>query len=139
MVVKSATLRNGKLIQEDALVGKLVRKRLSSLKLCHENERIYGDLSQDPEIYVLSEKIRNEGLLDPLVISEDNYIFSGYKRRLALMILGQEWVPCRRIPKRRSLMTSEECIALLREYNRYRDKTVQQQLHEELIDLNPDA
>src|SRR5262249_53740113 len=59
-------------------------------------------------------------------------------RHAALQKIGQEWVWCRVLRARRDSMSKEEYIALLREHNRQRHKSVAEQVREEMIDINPD-
>lgn len=123
-------------------VGKayhVIRKRLSSLKPSPENLQIYRDSdADDPENVKLEESIRRHGLREPLVITADGYIVSGHRRYAALCRIGQVMVPCIVLNVRRDSMTTDEYIALLRDHNRQRHKSVAEQIREEMIDSNPE-
>jgi hypothetical protein len=116
-----------------------VRKRTASLKPSPENASLYRDPSDDTDIDDLAESIRKNGLLESPIITRDNYIVSGHRRHAALLFIGREWVTCRVLPVRRDAMTADDYIALLREHNRQRNKTVAEQVREELVDIDPDA
>ena len=51
--------------------------------------------ADDPAVQSLAEKIRRQGLLQPIVITRDNVIVSGHRRRVASMLAGLTSVPCR--------------------------------------------
>ena len=103
---------------------KIVRKRVSSLKPSPENQQIYRALNDDPDIDGMVKSIKQIGLLDLPVITLDNYIVAGHRRHEALRRIGRVWVKCRQLQKRRDSMTRDEYIALLREHNRQRSKSV---------------
>jgi hypothetical protein len=119
--------------------AKICRKRVASLKPSPENQELYGSTDDDPDIGVLAESIRKFGLREPLTITIDNYIVSGNRRRAALLRIGQQWAPCRVLSVSRDGMSTDEFIALIREYNRQRNKTVADQVREELVDVDPEA
>jgi hypothetical protein len=113
-----------------------VRKRVASLKPSPENTRLYRPTREDPGISMLADSMKKNGC-DPLVITLDNYIVSGHRRHAALQLLGQKWCTCKVLPFRRSDKTADEYLLLLREYNHQRNKTVAEQVNEELVDLDP--
>ncbi len=117
---------------------KVVRKRLSSIKPSPENLDIYRATEDDPDINALAKSIKARGLQEPLLLTQDNFIVSGHRRYAALEEIGQVVAPCRVLPVRRDSMTRDEYLVLLREHNRQRNKTVVEQVREELIDINPD-
>jgi hypothetical protein len=116
---------------------KHVRKRVLTLKPSPENGLLYRPPSDDPDIDRLAESIRKNGC-DALIITADNYIVSGHRRRAALLRIGQEFVRCRVLPQRRDSMTTDAYVLLLREYNHQRNKTVAEAVREELVDIDPD-
>lgn len=89
--------------------------------------KLYGELNTDG----LKERIREDGILVPLVIKEDNTIVSGCRRWKSAMELELDTVPV----ELKSYATElEEKIAIL-DYNRYRDKNFSQKMNEaELIE-----
>jgi ParB-like nuclease domain len=67
---------------------------LSSLRVCPENENVYGAQSvDDPDIVGLIESIRDNGLLEPIHISADNVVISGHRRRFCAFQAGLRMVP----------------------------------------------
>jgi len=117
---------------------KTVRKRVESLKPSPENTEIYRDPFDDPDIDKLANSIK-KNRCDPLVITSDNFIVSGHRRHVALRLNDQQFVQCHVLPHPRSYWTHDEYVLLLREYNHQRNKTVAEQVREELIDIDPDA
>jgi ParB-like chromosome segregation protein Spo0J len=82
----------------------------------------------------LAESIKKRGLDYPLQVTLDNYIVAGHRRRAALEHIGRVWARCQVLPLSRDSMPTDEYIALLREHNRYRDKSVTEQINEELVE-----
>ncbi len=103
-----------------------------------ENNLIYRPINpDDPEIVALAKSIRQHGILEPLVISADNYIVSGHRRFAAAERADLDFVPCRRLTIRRSDDIAA-WVRLLREHNRQRDKTNAEKLREEMVTVNPE-
>jgi hypothetical protein len=115
---------------------KVIRKRVSSLRPSPENEVLYRSMVDDPGIDALAESIRKNGLFEPLVITADNHLVSGHRRHTALLRIGQRFATCRVLNVNRASMTTDEFIALMREHNRQRNKTIAEQVREELIDVD---
>jgi hypothetical protein len=116
----------------------IVRKRLSSLKPSPENDQLYRPV--DPaskEIQELAASIAKNGIKEPLVVTADNYILSGHRRRVAAKLNGQVMVPCRVMRFKRVGMDKSKFIEHLREHNRQRDKSLTEKLREELVSVNP--
>jgi hypothetical protein len=116
---------------------RIIRKRVGSLKPSPENERLYD--RNDGDIREFAQRIKAEGLLEPLVVTADNFLVSGHRRHAALTLLGQKFVPCRVLPVRRADMDPDAYLALLRRFNRQREKTVAEKVRETLVDVDPDA
>jgi hypothetical protein len=114
-----------------------VRKRVSSLKPSPENRDLYRHVDDDPDVDALEASIKKNGLHTPLTVTSDNYIVSGHRRHAALVRIGQAFVPCRVLPVRRDSMTKDEYVAMLRDHNHQRNKTVAEQVREELVDVDP--
>jgi hypothetical protein len=93
-------------------------------------------VAEDPDIDSLAESIGRIGLQEYLIITLDNYLVSGHRRHAALLHLGREWVKCKVLQLRRDSMTKDEYVSLLREQNRQRNKTVAEQVNEELVDAD---
>ena len=116
----------------------LDRISLDKIKPSPENDEVYSPISaEDPEIRALAESIESDGLLEPLVVSEDHWILSGHRRYAACKLAGLTIITVRIEPIRRS-DDPDRFMVLLREYNRQREKTNSERLREELISINPD-
>jgi ParB-like nuclease domain len=113
-----------------------VRKRVASLKPSPENGQLYDYNAAD--IQEFAARIRAEGLLEYPIVTSDNYIVSGHRRHAALTRLGQVFVTCRVLPFRRADLTTDDYIALLRRYNRQRDKSVAEKVRETMVDIDAD-
>src|SRR5262249_21415227 len=129
------SVANGRAVQRGSK-GRMVRKRVSSLKPSPENEKLY-DAKDDEELADLAESIRTKGLLQHLVITLDNFIVSGHRRHAALVILDRYMVVGEVLPVRRDSMSQDDYIALLREHNRSRHKSTAEQVRETVVDLRP--
>ncbi len=88
-----------------------------------------------PRSFALAESVREHGIREPLVITQDNYIVSGHRRYVAAGIACLLEVPCRRVDVSR--IGNPNFVRLLREYNRQRVKTRQEQLREEVVSAKP--
>ena len=111
--------------------------RLGDLIASPENEELYQPVrDDDPEIIALAESIEEDGVREPLVITQDNYIVSGHRRYAAARIAWLREVPCRRLDVSRK--SNPNFVRLLREYNRQRVKTREEQLREEVVSVNPE-
>ena len=99
--------------------------------------RYLAEFLSDPEVIALAQSIREHGVLDPLVISEDRFIISGHRRHVAAQLAGRKRVPCRRQPIRRS-RDPDGFLVLLREHNRHRDKSYDETIREEIVSANPE-
>jgi hypothetical protein len=114
---------------------KIVRKRVASLKPSPENRDLYD--RNDEDIQEFARRF-DPGKMDPLVVTLDNYIVSGHRRHAVLTRRGTVLCNCRVLPRRRGDMPTDEYIALLRDYNRQRDKTAAEKVREALVDVDPD-
>lgn len=103
-----------------------------------ENDQIYRPIDpKDPAIKELAESIRRNGLLEAIVITADGYIISGHRRYAAAKLVGLSKIPARRLKVSRT-KNRHAFVKLLREHNRQRDKTHDEKLREDLIDITPD-
>jgi hypothetical protein len=85
----------------------------------------------------LKASIAANGVQAPLLITTDGNIISGNQRHAAAIEAGLDEVPCIVLDVRRSDFTQDEWIALLREHNCGREKTLDERVREALIDINP--
>lgn len=102
-----------------------------------ENEKLYKPVNRDdPEIVELSLSIREHGVQEPLVVTEDFWILSGHRRHQAALLAGLETIPCRVKPFKRA-DDPDQFLVLLREFNRQREKSFDEKLREETIAIDP--
>ena len=102
----------------------IVRVDLERLKPHPINDEIYSFNSQDHK--ELKKSITLLGLLEPIVITNDNLILSGHRRYGVIKELGWEDVDCR-------LVDVENPKIFIVEANRQRKKTTQEILKEAII------
>ncbi|MCJ7616002.1 MAG: ParB N-terminal domain-containing protein, partial [Desulfobacterales bacterium] len=100
-----------------------ILKSPKELKPHKTNTQIYGTEIVDAD---LVESIKNKGILEPIVILEDDTILSGHRRWLAAKELKLERVPCRSMSFSDELDEKEALI----EFNRQRSKTYSQRMNE---------
>jgi hypothetical protein len=131
----STDAENGKLSKSHS-DHPIVRKRVASLKPSPENATLY-DADDPEEIAMLAASIKGNGCA-ALFITRDNYIVSGHRRHAALLLNGQVWINCHVLDVRRDQMNRDEFIALLRDHNRQRHKSVAEQVRETLVDVDRD-
>ncbi len=113
----------------------LVWKSTSKVHPSPENNLLYRPVVRDdPEIVKLAESIRERGVLEPLIISEDGFIISGHRRHLAACLAGNKKVPCR--VAKGVYHGDDEFLRLLREANRQREKTNEERLREEIVSVS---
>lgn len=124
-------LRGTHLIQ--ACLGKLCTLKPEAIRPCPNNDDLYDPINKhDPSFLALVQDIGENGILEPIVISQDGVILSGHRRLAAAQHLGLETVPVR-IQKDVSYQDDpEQFFALLASYNRQRVKTTAEQVREEL-------
>jgi hypothetical protein len=127
----AATGRNGKLRH-----GRTLRLRLDDLIPATLNDKVYKPVDpNDPEIDALAESIAEHGVKEPLVVTLDNVILSGHRRRVACQMADVKTVPCRR----ENVWSHDPAFpALLVEYNRQRIKTADELIREEIVGTSPD-
>jgi ParB-like chromosome segregation protein Spo0J len=104
-----------------------------------ENEQLYRPIvASDPEMVALTASVKAEGILEPLVVTQDGYILSGHRRHAAATAAGLPRVPCRVYPMRRE-EDPDRFVQLLRAFNRQRVKTFDEKMREALVDVQPAA
>jgi hypothetical protein len=99
------------------------------------NDTIYKPVSEDdPAVIKLSEDIADLGVLEPLVITLDNTILSGHRRRVGAKMAGLKVVPVRRHPIRRDDPNFERVLVA---FNSQRVKTADESIREEVVRTSP--
>jgi hypothetical protein len=107
------------------------------LKPSPENRELYRD--DQTGLREFGEHLKKHGVIEPLVITADNYIASGHRRHAAAVLVGIAELPVRVLDKERDEYTADEYLALLREYNRQRAKTLDTLIAEAAVDADPEA
>lgn len=116
--------------------GHVRKMLLSQIKPSPENDTLYRPIDPtDPEVRALAASIRQHGVKEPLVLTQDHFLLSGHRRYAASKLVGLSEVPCRFEP---ICHTDPEFMTLLREYNRQREKTDAERLRETIVDIDPE-
>ena len=121
-------------------IPRLVRE--SEIDLCDiypspENDQLYKPVDpNDPAIIALAKSIRERGVLEPLIVTLDQYIVSGHRRYAAATIAGLKTVPCKVLSMRRD-DDPDAFVRLLREHNIQRVKSFDEVLREEVVAADP--
>ncbi len=118
---------------------KLYQLPLDAIRPAPENDALYRPANpNDPEFKRLVASIREHGVIDPLVVTTDNWILSGHRRHAAAELAGLNAVPCRIVTLNKAKEPGR-FLKLLREFNRQRDKSIDEILREEIVSTNPEA
>jgi hypothetical protein len=103
-----------------------------------ENDALYGIIREDdPDVIKLSDEIRRDGILEPLVVSADYKIISGNRRLTAARLAKLETVPCRF--RMDVLQGYPLFVSLIVSHNSQRVKTIDQQARELAATLDPET
>ncbi len=123
-------------VHPQAELGQVRFLPLPTLTPAMQNDLLYRPVDpSDPDIKALAESIRQRGVLEPLVVSCDGVIASGHRRHAASHLAGLTKVPCRVIEMP---STDPGFVAVLREFNRQREKTDVERLREEVVSADPE-
>lgn len=132
--IMSTTVKHARLKQETGHDRFLLS--VKNIKPSPENDKLYRSVNpDDPQTISLADSIRQFGIVEPLVLTLDNFIVSGHRRFAAAKLAGLKFVPVRREEIRRS---DPDFVRLVREYNRQREKTLDERLREEIVSVNVD-
>ena len=121
----------------DGAKSRLVRISPGKLRPSPENAQLYAD--NDASLNEFAERIRQQGVIEPLVITKDRFIVSGHRRHSAALRIGLAEVPCRQLTFNRRDLPTDQYVKLLREFNRQRSKTIDEILRESVVDADPDT
>jgi ParB-like nuclease domain len=101
------------------------------------NDMIYGAIDPyDESLDELVALMESEGQLDPIVLTLDNVLISGHRRRAAATRLNWSYLRARRHPIRSDHPDFEKLLVV---YNAQRDKTPNVRVREQLVLTDPDA
>jgi len=118
--------------------GEIVECNITSILPAPENDKLYRPIiDTDPEIIALTESIEQNGQREPIVLSLDYRILSGHRRFMACKLAGLRSVNVR-FEKVSYATQRDEFVKLLREFNRQRVKSLDEQIRESIIDADPD-
>ena len=98
-----------------------------------ENDNIYGEISHDLEFQKLVASVNDEGVLEPLKVTKDNFIVSGHRRFAAAKRCRLTSVPVIYLPIYRSKMDSLTYRRELAKHNLQRKKTAAMSMKEALL------
>jgi hypothetical protein len=97
------------------------------------NDQLYDPVDEnEPSFRALVENIRENGILEPIVVSSDGYILSGHRRHAAACRLELDRIPVRIRHDVSYEGDRDEFLRLLASYNRQRVKTTAEQVREEV-------
>lgn len=107
-------------------------KQARGIRPSIENDALYGEIEHDEQMDLLMESIERQGLEEPIIVSEDNYIISGHRRFYACKRLGIYSIPCR-VKKGVFREGHPDWHRLLMEYNPQRIKSAAVLLREGML------
>jgi len=95
------------------------------------NDEVYKPVDpSDPQVRELAKLIGEQGLLEPIVVTQDNVILSGHRRRVACQLAGLKTVKVRRHP---IYSHDPKFLDLLVSFNAQRVKSVDEQIRESVV------
>ncbi len=110
---------------------------IALIKPSPENDTLYTPVNvKAADFLSLVQSVRENGILEPLVITLDNFLISGHRRHAAARAARLRRVPCRFEHIYRG---DESFLPMLREHNRQRTKNRSEQLREAVVDVKPAA
>jgi hypothetical protein len=110
---------------------------MASIRRSPENEKLYKPVSRDdPDIQALAASVKERGIMEPLVVTKDGYIVSGHRRFMAGCMVGLVMFPCR-VCGFRKADNPDLFLRLLREFNRQREKSVDEIIREQVVSASP--
>lgn len=113
---------------------------IDTIKPSPENDDIYGAIDKkDIELVNLAISIRDNGILEPILVSNDNYIVSGHRRHAASKMIGLKTVKVRFVDEYRSLHNAVEWKRVLASYNVQRVKPMAVRMREAVLAVDPEV
>lgn len=112
---------------------------VSLIKVADENNLIYdsfGVANRDDVDLAIS--IREHGIQEPLVITQDDVLLSGHRRLAAAKAVGLDSVPIRRLGDVWFFqMDAKTRLNTLRRFNQQREKSPGERLREKMLEIDP--
>jgi hypothetical protein len=120
-------------------VGAVFEVPIHMLLPSPENDAIYGPCSVDnPDDAALADDVEANGVREPIGISPDWFVVTGHRRLWAAIKAGLKVVSVRVLACSRIDYSRDEWIRLLRQHNFQRERTLDEKLREELVDISPE-
>jgi hypothetical protein len=120
-------------------VGAVFEVPIHMLLPSPENDAIYGPCSIDnPDDAALADDVEANGVREPIGISMDWFVVTGHRRLWAARKAGLKVVSVRVLAFSRIDYSRDEWIRLLRQHNYQRERTLDEKLREELVDISPE-
>lgn len=109
---------------------------INSIQPSPENNIYRPVVPDDPQVVSLSEDIRENGILEAIVVSKDGYIISGHRRHCAATLAGLDEIPVSYHDIRRE-DDLDAFVKLLVSFNNQRMKSFDEIVREESLSQNP--
>jgi hypothetical protein len=111
--------------------------RVADIRPAVLNDVVYGVINaDDPSLDELARAMTAEGQLEPVVLTLDDVLLSGHRRRGVALRLGWETLKARRHPV---YSTDPDFERLLVTFNAQRDKSPSVRVREQLVLIDPDS
>jgi ParB/Sulfiredoxin domain len=105
-----------------------------------ENDKLYDPVREDdPAFLALVKDIRENGIINPIGVSADGFIFDGHRRHAAARCLGMERITVRIDPGISHLKDLDTFLRRLRSCNEQRVKNTAEVMRESLVTMEPDT
>ena len=110
---------------------------ISQIKVAVENNYLYDPFAiANHDDQDLCNSIKESGIQEPLVLTDDFYLLSGHRRLASAKRLKLQTVPVRVISKSFEGLAKSERLKLLRLYNQQRDKSNGEKVREKMLELD---
>jgi len=110
----------------------------SGIKPSPENDEIYGAIDpRNNDLINLANDIAENGIREPLLVSQDNWIISGHRRYAAAKLVNLDSVKCIVLDVWRSDFDEDGWKRELRAHNHQRVKSDAVRIKETLLDIDP--
>ena len=128
-------LENGHAIQ-----ACLKEVSISAIEPARENDTLYDPVREDdPAFLSLVDSIRKNGILNPIGVSRDGYIYDGNRRYAAARHLGMKRITVRIDPGLSRNRDPDTFLRRLKSCNEQRVKTTAEVMRENLVTMEPDT
>lgn len=113
--------------------------RTSVIAVAKENDLLYDRFGlANPDDVALAISIRDHGIQEPLVVSNEWVLLSGHRRLAAAKAMGLETVPIRQVDVNFFELSEKERVETLRRFNQQREKSPSEKLREKLLEIDPE-